>query len=281
MSAAIYAEPYKLPAGILAVAVHIAFFALLYFGISWHTLPPPGLVVDIWQSLPEPNIAPPPPAPPVKVEPIPEPIKPVESPQAAEPPPPVKVDIDLAKKKKPEIKPPEPKKKPVELLKPEPKKPVEVSKPIEPEKPFVVRRVAPPPVSVAPPPTLPPAVDPGVLAAQRAQAEQARVLAEQGAAQNKIVNDYKARIRSKIRANIVEPPDVQGNPKAIFDVTLLPDGSVMNVKQIKPSGSEAYDSAVERAILKAHVLPLPPDPSLFSNFRELRLTFCLKEEGIC
>ena len=40
----------------------------------------------------------------------------------------------------------------------------------------------------------------------------------------------------------------------------------------KPSGSAAYDSAVERAIKKAQPLPLPPDAALFDRFRELRLT---------
>jgi colicin import membrane protein len=274
MNATVYSEPYKLPAGVLALAVHVAFFSLLYFGISWRSLPPPGIVVDIWESLPAPKIAPTPVVPvQVAPEPAPELVKPAP-PEAVEPPPPAKVDIDLAKKIKPEIKPPEIR-KPVELPRPELKKPVEVRKPVELARPVEPIKALPPAV-VAPAP-----IDPSVLAAQRAQEEQARIQAEQGAAQNKLVNDYKAKIRAKIRANIVAPPDVPGNPKAIFDVTLLPDGSVMTVKQSKPSGSDAYDSAVERAILKAHVLPLPPDPSLFSNFRELRLTFCLKEEEIC
>ena len=36
MSATVYYQPYKLPAGVLALVVHIVFFALLYFGINWN-----------------------------------------------------------------------------------------------------------------------------------------------------------------------------------------------------------------------------------------------------
>ena len=72
-------------------------------------------------------------------------------------------------------------------------------------------------------------------------------------------------------------PDIPYNARAEFDVTLLPGGMVLNSILVKPSGSAAYDSAVERAIKKAEPLPLPPDAALFSNFRELRLKFSPKE----
>ena len=79
MSAIVYREPYKLPAGILAVAVHGAFFALLYFGFAWQTQPSGTMSVELWQSLPgevaEPSAQPrieevaPPPQPEKVVEP--------------------------------------------------------------------------------------------------------------------------------------------------------------------------------------------------------------------
>ena len=59
MNATLSYEPFKLPAGILALAVHLAFFALLYFGFSWQTKPPEAISVDLWQSLPEPIVIPP------------------------------------------------------------------------------------------------------------------------------------------------------------------------------------------------------------------------------
>ena len=53
MNTAVYSEPYKLPASILAVAVHGAFFALLYFGFTWQTLSPATMSVELWRSLPD------------------------------------------------------------------------------------------------------------------------------------------------------------------------------------------------------------------------------------
>ncbi|MDO8412918.1 MAG: cell envelope integrity protein TolA [Gallionellaceae bacterium] len=253
MSAMIYDEPYKLPAGILALAVHSAFFLLLYFGIHWQAQPPQGMVVDIWNSLPEINppaqVAPPQAAP---VAPPPPVIKPVELPKRIEPlrpalPP--KVDIALADKKKPPVKSSAPK-----LIEPAP-------------------------------PAMPPRENRAALeaqlaamqAAQSAQAEQARIRAEQAALIGKIVNEHIAKIVAKIRRNIVLPPDVPDNALAEFDVTLLPGGSVLNAKLSKPSGDAAYDNAVERAILKAQPLPLPSDVALFGQFRELHLKFSPKE----
>lgn len=99
-----YPEPYKVPAGVLALAVHGLFFALLYFGVNWHTEPSQGMTVDIWDSLPAPQQAP------VKPELAPPP-KPVE-PELKEPPAPAKPDIALPQKKI--VKAPEPA-KPVDV----------------------------------------------------------------------------------------------------------------------------------------------------------------------
>ena len=38
----------NLRAGALAVLVHIAFFALLFFGFSWHEREPDAVVADLW-----------------------------------------------------------------------------------------------------------------------------------------------------------------------------------------------------------------------------------------
>lgn len=270
MSAAVYAEPYKLPAGALALAVHGAFFALLYFGVNWRAEPPQGMVVDIWESLPAPKAArvrvEPPPAEPPPVEQV-EPPKPVEPPKLAEPVRPVeppKADIELAEKKKHE-------KKKQEAKLAEIKKQMEQKKIIEAKKAQQAAQAEQERVRAE-------------KAQQAAQAEQGRVQAEQDraraaqtAASGRVVDEHKARIIAKIRRNIVMPPDVPDNARAEFDVTLLPGGSVLSVKLTKPSGKEAYDSAVERAIFKAQPLPLPPDVALFNKFRELHLIFSPRE----
>ena len=102
---------------------------------------------------------------------------------------------------------------------------------------------------------------------------QRRVAEQAAAAQAKLKNEYVERIRTKIRRFIVLPPNLQGNPEAEFDVVLLPDGNPLGVKLKRTSGNTAYDNAVERAIIKAQPLPLPPDPAMFKEFRELNLKF--------
>ncbi len=238
MSAAVYHEPYKLPAGILAVAVHGAFFVLLYFGFAWQTQPAGTMSVELWQSLPV--VVDAPPARPEVEKPAPEP-----------PPPPEKVV-------EPEVAPPPPEKAvEPEIVVPDEKAKAEKAKAekarIEKARAEKARaeRVA-------------------ELAA-RERAEQAR--AEQAAAVGRVVDEYTGKIVSKIRRNIVMPPDVPDEARAEFLVTLLPGGTVLSARLDKSSGNAAYDNAVERAILKSQPLPLPADAAMFNRFRKLRLVF--------
>ena len=74
-----------------------------------------------------------------------------------------------------------------------------------------------------------------------------------------------------MRGNWILAQDLQGNPEAVFLVVQLPTGEVLSTRLVKSSGNPAYDTAVERAILKSSPLPLPSDKTLFA--RELKLTF--------
>lgn len=233
MSAIVYTEPYKLPAGVLALAMHAAFFALMYFGASWQALPPQGMVVDIWDSLPEMKATPVKiEAPEVeKIEPPKPPAKAIEPPKPALPP---KAEIQLAEQEK--------------------KKPL--PKPVEPE------------------PTIEELQKEAAAETEKnARIEQARAGAEQAAQLGKVVDEYIGKIQAKIKSNIVLPPDVPKGARAEYSVTLLPGGTVLNVRLTKRSGDDAYDRAVERAILKSQPLPLPPDATLFKKFRDLNLNF--------
>ena len=62
--------------------------------------------------------------------------------------------------------------------------------------------------------------------AQRKQreAEEAKRRAEAAAraAQQKLIDDWKARIQAKIKGRVVVPANMQGNPEARFEVVLLP-----------------------------------------------------------
>jgi colicin import membrane protein len=83
--------------------------------------------------------------------------------------------------------------------------------------------------------------------------------------------DYVAKIRGKIRGNIILATEPSGNPEAVFEVNQLPTGEVLDVRLTKSSGNTAYDQAVERAILKSSPLPKPDQPELFQ--RRLMLRF--------
>lgn len=226
-----YQESYRFSAGVLALAVHLALFGLLYYGVRWQAQPPETFMVDMWDSLPEAEVMP----EPVPVQPAP--VEPVPPPKVAEPvTPPAKADIELRDKKKKEAR-----EKAAARAKQE-KERRELDEYAAGQR------------------------------AQRLQEEQARVRAEVDAATATQVVRYRDQIRNKIRRNIVMPPDVPDSATAEFRVTLLPDGSVLEVRLLKSSGNAAYDTAAERAIYKAQPLPLPPDEGLKKMFRELRLT---------
>ena len=264
MSATVYYEPYKLPAGILALMVHSVFFALLYFGFNWNrqVSSPATMSVELWPSLPEEVVAPP-------VNPKVE--------EVVQPPPQEKIvepDIVIPEKNKPEKK--KVATKPV-ATKPEKKKPVL----------RVVEEVKPKPDTQKPAELIPDtriadqqaAREQAIRAEQAAReqsekaAREASNRAEQAAANGRVVDQYMAKIRDKIHRNIVEPPAVAQDARAEFSVTLLPGGAVLPPKLTKSSGNADYDNAVERAILKSDPLPLPPDVKLFSDFRELHMIF--------
>jgi len=111
------------------------------------------------------------------------------------------------------------------------------------------------------------------VAEEQEKARQAAAAQQQAARQNEI-DKYRKAISDKIKRFIILPPNLQGNPEAQFDVRVFPGGEVMTARLSKSSGVPAYDDAVERAIIKAQKLPVPPSESpIFDQFRELNLTF--------
>lgn len=231
-------DPDRLPAAVLAMAVHVVLLVVLVFGVSWQSKAPDAVVVELWTLPPQPvveqRVEPPRVEPPPKPEPKPEP-PPRPAPKPAPPPKAVKPDIVIEKDKKKA-----PPKKEEEL-----KIQIDLSKQMKDQLAREMEQVRDKPIAkaapVAPPPAAP-VIDPG----------------------------YANRIRTKIRGNIVVPADMTGNPEAIFDVNQIPDGTVISVKLRKSSGNRSYDEAVERAILKSSPLPPPPRPDQFQRSLELK-----------
>jgi colicin import membrane protein len=90
-------------------------------------------------------------------------------------------------------------------------------------------------------------------------------------ARNKALATWTDRIATKIKHNIVRPANASGNPEAIYEITLLPDGSIIGEPRLRQStGNPALDAAIERAIRKSDPLPKPDDPSVFERILVLR-----------
>jgi colicin import membrane protein len=242
-------EPGKKYALAFTILVHVALLAFLFFGVQWKRSKPEVMEVELWSPRPMPAqyVPPPPPPPPPEVKPEPKPLPKVEP----------KPEPVL---KKPEIVVKEEKKKP-EPPKPEPKKPEPKPEPKKPEPPKFdfSKELSRETADLKPRPNT------------QQLANAAAAEAEQRASSNKRgLADYATKIRVKVRGNIMLPPSIQGNPEAVFDVSQLPNGDILDVKLKRSSGNPALDAAIERAIRKSSPLPKPDDPSLFQRTLEIK-----------
>ena len=260
----------RIVSGAAALTMHLLLLALLLFGVNWQKkIEPQVNIFDLWSNLPSPPTPkvelPPPPRQEPVVKPAP---KPVEPPPLKVAPKPEVAKPDIALKKKAEKEKAD--KEKLEKAKAEKEK-AETDRRLLKEKQLAAKKLEEE-AKAAQKERQEREVEEQRLAKERDDALR-RIAEQQAAAQAKLKNEYVERIRAKIKRFVVLPPNIQGNPKAEFDVVLLPGGDVLGVKLKRASGNAAYDSAVERAILKAQPLPLPPDPALFKDFRELNLEF--------
>jgi colicin import membrane protein len=243
-------------AAILAVAVHLGFIVFLIFSVTWQNSKPEAVSVELYappgpeRIVPTPAPEPPKPAP-EPPKPAPEPPKPApEPPRPApkiEPPQPTKADIALKEKQERERKQKEEKDR-KDIEKREADKRDAEQKKLEEKRLAEIRdRQA------------------RETAALKAQSDRERVTAQQSA------NDaYIRSIQAKIKGNVLVPPDIAGNPEAIFDVVQLPTGEIIDAQLRKSSGVKAYDEAVQRAIIKSSPLPKPATADLFQRSLTLR-----------
>jgi colicin import membrane protein len=275
------------PALALAITVHAAFIAVLVFSMRWQNRKPEPVTVELYappsrMTVAEP-VAEPVAAPPPKPEPVPEP-KAIPEPRRvpapkAEPPP-----KKVAPKPEPKVEKPDPraaeiaqkarkdeeerkKREQAAREKSEREKREADQREAEKKKRDEQQRL----VEARERQTR-------EAEALRAQAEREQAVRAQqqkadadASARARAEADYVRRIQSKVKGNVVLPPDMAGNPEAIFDVIQLPTGEIIDAVLRKSSGSRAYDDAVQRAIVKSSPLPRPDRPELFQ--RTLTLKF--------
>ncbi|TKC92291.1 cell envelope integrity protein TolA [Trinickia terrae] len=69
--------------------------------------------------------------------------------------------------------------------------------------------------------------------------------------------EYAVKVARWVRANVVAPFNIQGNPSAVIAVTCTPSGALLSVKLQRPSGNPRWDRAVLAAVEKSD--PMPSD----------------------
>jgi len=232
---------------------HLGLLAFLVIGISWNNSTPSGVEVELWDSAPQ-----------VVNKPEPE-LKTVMKEKAA----------DIAVKKK-EVEKEPPKKEAVKEI---PK----IVKPPPPKK-------EEPPKKTEPPKALSPAETKANAAAEKVRADQlARLRAAAGAeggSGGKVGSGvggggsappgWTDKVIKKVKPLIVfNPESVSGNPAAVIQVNLAPDGAILSTSVLTSSGNPSWDRAVLLALSRAESLPKDDNGKIPQ--REVKLTFKPKD----
>lgn len=269
-----YEKEVSWKAGGLAIAVHLVLLGALLISFNWKAAHAPLDVteVELWDSIPKqeaPVLEPvvqPEPKPIVKEvfkpEPKPEPkpileVKPKEDPQ---------VEIALEKKKKELAL-----KKVEDQLKKD--KALEQKKQLDALKLEALKDDTKPTEKVKKPNDALKMLQQEALLEEKAAGDQ-RAIGAKAAANAGAIGEFTDKIKAKIRGNVNKSLCGAGNPELKFEIGLLPTGELTgSPKLVKSSGNPTCDEAVERAIMASEPLPLPKDPSLFSQFRNLNLKF--------
>lgn len=223
----------------LALLTHGLLFLVLYIGVQWHSQPLSGLEAEIWTELPVPDM--------------------VFSEQtvtqtAVEEPMQQKADIAITTSHQSEVLHKKPKS--LSTIEPEKGKQDKQKTAKLPEKPVP---------------------DDTMQRLQRLRAEQGRAaqlahsrrLAQESSGSGGVTGsasgsgdaglaNYKEKINRLVSRNFfLDKQSVVGNPRAVVQVQLAPDGTVLNKYIITASGNKAWDDEALRAIERSS--PLPKD----------------------
>ena len=238
----------------LAIGVHVAFLALIVFGVRWQSMPTPPVAADLWDKLPT-KSAPPPPTPkPTPTPPKPQPAPPPKvepKPEEAKPAPPPKPDPAIAEKIEREKKAKEERERLEEQRQEELRKKQEKEQAAKKKREEESRK----------------------REEQRAKEEAERARAAAATARQLEMQKWVDQIKSKILSRANVPDTVATGTEVSVRIRILPGGDVLDIA-VTRSGSPTYSAAIERAIRSAQPLPVPPPNSeLFPEFRDLNLNF--------
>lgn len=129
-------------------------------------------------------------------------------------------------------------------------------------------------------------------AAQKAKAEalraqQAALKAQQDhiAAQHQEfilseVEKYRAAFQTAIEDNRILTSVFSGDLICKIRIKLLPDGSIASVNIVEPSPNPAYDQMSIKAVYQSAPFPMPQDDELYSQLRDIILSFKNGEQQV-
>ncbi|UZD54099.1 cell envelope integrity protein TolA [Caldimonas aquatica] len=248
---------------LLALLMHVLLVVGLALGVNWRSSEPDAVEAELWAAVPQAAAPAPPPPEQEKVSPVPPPAR-----KQAEPAPVQAPDrqADIALERERKLKE-QREKEEAERRKrqEEARKLAEQKKREEEEKKLAERKKR--------------------EEQQRKEAEQRRLAEEQekrlqaqreerlkrlmteagsgtapsgvreGGAAGSPSPGYAAKLRARIRPNIVYTDVASGNPQAEVEVRAAPDGTIVSSRLLRPSGNAEWDQAVLRAIDKTQTLP--------------------------
>jgi colicin import membrane protein len=238
-----------------SLIAHLGLLAFLMIGISWNNSTPSGVEVELWDSVPQ-----------VQTSPEPE-MKTVVKEEAAE----------IAVQKK-------------QVEKEPPKKEVVKESPKTVKPPPAKEKEKEPPKKVESLKALSPAETKANAAAEKVRADQlARLRAAAGAeggsggtvgsgvgGGGSAPPGWTDKVIKKVRPLIVfNPESVSGNPAAVIQVSLAPDGAILSTSILSSSGNSSWDRAVLLALSRAESLPKDDNGKIPQ--REVKLTFKPKD----
>lgn len=288
------AQPARFKAGVLAIAVHVAFLIVLIFGVKWQTKAPAPVQVELWDALPhaakpaptrvtpprpvvEPEPEPaPPPKPVAKPKPIPKPEpkirEAIKEPDKAD----IQRKIDEKKEKQARLK--EEKLKQEEIKKEKAEQQARLLKEETLRREQEIKKEAQKKEQLKKQEQLRQAE----LARLQREAQDAtsqRQARRAATASKAALDGYVEKIRNKILDKVNNQACGEGNPQAVFSVVLMPTGQLLqDPRLMKSTGLPACDSAIERAIRLAQPLPMPQERELYNQLRDLELKFRPNEQ---
>ncbi|OGO96402.1 MAG: hypothetical protein A3F41_03090 [Coxiella sp. RIFCSPHIGHO2_12_FULL_44_14] len=110
------------------------------------------------------------------------------------------------------------------------------------------------------------------LLTQQMAEEQRTLSAAHNQALQGLLDQYKAQIIQAIQRQWIVPPNSDRQSSCLLLVRVGPGGVVLDAAVVRSSGDPVLDRSAQTAVFKASPLPVPKDPAIFDQFRELRLT---------